>query len=158
MQISKRCEYALRALIDLGMAETLGHASVPVRRLAQFERISDAFLVQILLQMKEAGWLSSTRGQNGGYSLARPQREIRMGEVVRLMDGPLAPIRCVSQTEYERCSCPDEEHCGLRMLMLDVRNSIAGILDRTTLQQIVDITLRKIRRDRVVLSYLPDEK
>lgn len=155
MQISKRCEYAMRALIDLGMAAELGHDSVAVRRLAEHERISDLFLVQILLQLKEAGWLSSTRGQHGGYALARPLAEIRMGDVVRLIDGPLAPIRCVSRTDYERCSCPDEEHCGLRMLMLDVRNSIAGILDATTLQQVVEITLRKVRRDRVVLSFLP---
>jgi hypothetical protein len=67
--------------------------------------------------------------------------------VVRLIDGPLAPIGCVSQTAYEKCTCPDEAHCGLRMLMLDVRNAITGILDRYTLADVVEVTLRKLRRD-----------
>ena len=76
-----------------------------------------------------------------------------MGQIVRLIDGPLAPIGCVSQTRYERCTCPDEEHCGLRMLMLDVRNSIADIMDRYTLAQIVEITLRKLRRDSLPVPF-----
>jgi hypothetical protein len=78
---------------------------------------------------------------------------ITMGQVVRLIDGPLAPIGCVSQTAYEPCSCPDEVHCGLRMLMLDVRNAIAGILDRYSLADVVEVTLRKMRRDGVPLPF-----
>ncbi len=66
-----------------------------------------------------------------------------MGEIVRLIHGKLAPIGCASETEYEKCSCPDEEHCGLRMLMIDVRNAIANILDRYTLHDVVEVTLRK---------------
>jgi DNA-binding IscR family transcriptional regulator len=66
-----------------------------------------------------------------------------MGDVVRLIDGKLAPIGCASETEYEKCTCPDEEHCGLRMLMIDVRNAIANILDRYTLEHVVEVTLRK---------------
>jgi hypothetical protein len=72
---------------------------------------------------------------------------------VRLIDGPLAPIGCVSQTAYEPCTCPDEAHCGLRMLMVDVRNAIANILDRYTLADVVEITLRKMRRDSVSLPF-----
>jgi hypothetical protein len=72
---------------------------------------------------------------------------------VRLIDGPLAPIGCVSQTAYEPCTCPDEAHCGLRMLMLDVRNAIANILDRYTLADVVEITLRKMRRDSISLPF-----
>ena len=79
---------------------------------------------------------------------------IKFGAVIRLIDGPLAPIRCVSQTAYVRCSCPDEVHCGLRMLMLDVRNAIAKLLDRYTLADIVEITLRKLRRDKVAPRFL----
>jgi DNA-binding IscR family transcriptional regulator len=70
-----------------------------------------------------------------------------IGDVVRKLDGPLAPIPCVSQNFYERCTCPDETHCGLRMLMLDVRNAIASILDKYSLAQTVEVTLRKMRRD-----------
>jgi hypothetical protein len=69
------------------------------------------------------------------------------------LEGPLAPIGCVSQTAYEKCTCPDEEHCGLRMLMLDVRNAIAGILDRYTLADVVEVTLRKLRRDGLPLPF-----
>jgi len=72
-----------------------------------------------------------------------PADRIRFGNVIRLIDGPLAPIACVSQTAYEPCTCPDEAHCGLHMLMLDVRNTIANILDRYTLADTVEITLRK---------------
>jgi DNA-binding IscR family transcriptional regulator len=73
---------------------------------------------------------------------------------VRLLDGPLAPIRCVSVNAYERCSCPDEDHCGLRMLMLDVRQAVGDVLDRNTLADVVKITLRKIRRDHVRIPFL----
>jgi hypothetical protein len=82
-------------------------------------------------------------------------KSIAIGQVVRLIDGPLAPIGCVSQTAYEKCTCPDEAHCGLRMLMLDVRNAIAGILDRYTLADVVEITLRKLRRDGLPLPFSP---
>jgi DNA-binding IscR family transcriptional regulator len=76
--------------------------------------------------------------------------------VARLIDGPLAPIACVSQTAYERCSCPDEEHCGLRMLMLDVRNAISNILDRFTLADVVEVTMRKLRKDKVAIPFVLD--
>ncbi len=83
-----------------------------------------------------------------------PPAQISFGSVIRLIDGPLAPISCVSQTAYEPCSCPDEAHCGLHMLMLDVRNSLANILDKYTLADTVELTLRKMRRDRVPLPFL----
>jgi DNA-binding IscR family transcriptional regulator len=74
---------------------------------------------------------------------------IKFGAVIRLIDGPLAPIPCVSQMAYQRCTCPDEAHCGLRMLMMDVRTAISKILDRYSLADIVEITLRKMRRDKI---------
>ena len=83
---------------------------------------------------------------------------ITIGAVVRLIDGPLAPIGCVSQTAYEKCTCPDEAHCGLRMLMLDVRNAIANILDRYTLIQVVEVTMRKMRRDGVIPPFAMPEQ
>jgi hypothetical protein len=98
----------------------------------------------------------SVRGKFGGYRLSKSAAKITIGEVVRMIDGPLAPISCVSQSAYEKCSCPDETHCGLRMLMLDVRNAIAGILDRYTLANIVDVTLRKLRRDNIPLPFSPE--
>lgn len=149
MALSKRCEYALRALIDIGLAEELGRSRVAIRELAEHEGISELFLNQILLQLNDAGLLRSKRGRQGGYSLAKRQTDIGMGEVVRLVDGPIAPIGCVSQTAYERCSCPDEDHCGLRMLMFDVRNAMSEVLDRHSLADVVAVTLDKMKRDRV---------
>jgi Rrf2 family protein len=149
MKLSKRGEYALRALIDLGIASELGWPVLQVSELATKEKLPIKFLEQIFMQLKAAGYVKSRRGKFGGYSLARPMNRIKFGAVIRLIDGPLAPIRCVSQTSYARCSCPDEIHCGLRMLMLDVRNVISTLLDRYTLADIVEITLRKYRRDKV---------
>src|SRR5205809_5139813 len=154
MKISKRGEYALRALIDLGIASELGWPMLQVSELATKEKLPIKFLEQIFTQLKTAGYVKSRRGKFGGYSLARPMSRIKFGAVIRLIDGPLAPIRCVSQTSYARCSCPDEVHCGLRILMFDVRNAISTILDRYTLADIVAITLRKYRREKIIPPFL----
>ena len=154
MKISKRGEYALRALIDLGIASELGWPMLQISELASKEKLPMKFLEQIFTQLKTAGYVVSRRGKFGGYSLSRPMNRIKFGEVIRLIEGPLAPIRCVSQTSYARCSCPDEAHCGLRILMFDVRNAISTILDRYTLADIVEITLRKYRRDKVTPPFL----
>lgn len=153
MRLTKRGEYALRALIDLGIAQSVGRPMIQIAELARRENIPIKFLEQILVTLKEAGYLESKRGKQGGYLLAKPMDKITIGEVVRLLDGPLAPIPCVSQNFYARCSCPDETHCGLRMLMFDVRNAIADILDRYTLAQTVEVTLRKFRRDGLPLPF-----
>ncbi len=149
MKLSKRGEYALRALIDFGVAQELGRPLLRISELAEKEKLPVKFLEQILMQLRQSGYLDTKRGARGGFFLKLPMSEIRFGQVIRLIDGPLAPIGCVSLTKYERCTCPDEDHCGLRLLMLDVRNAIAAILDRYTLAEIVEITLRKRRRDQV---------
>ena len=154
MKISKRGEYALRALIDIGIAKALGRDLVQISELAAQERLPVKFLEQILTQLKQAGYVDSKRGKYGGYHLRMPPERIRFGSVIRLIDGPLAPIACVSQTAYEPCTCPDEEHCGLHVLMLEVRNSIANILDRYTLADTVEVTLRKMRHDHFPLPFL----
>src|SRR5580693_9429884 len=149
MKLSKKGEYALRSLINLGIAAEMKRKLVQVSELAESEQLPVKFLEQILHVLKDAGIVQSQRGKFGGYHLARPNHKIFIGEVVRLIDGPLAPIGCVSHTAYEKCSCPDETHCGLRMLMLDVRHAIAGILDRYSLADVVEVTLRKMRRDGI---------
>ena len=153
MRLSKRGEYALRSLINLGFAAAVRRDLVQVSELAEVEQLPVKFLEQILQTLKEGGLVQSVRGKYGGYRLAKPAKEIPIGQIVRLVDGPLAPIGCVSQTAYEKCTCPDEVHCGLRMLMLDVRNAISKILDRYTLNDVVEITLRKMRRDGVALPF-----
>lgn len=158
MKLSKRGEYGLRALIDIGLAHELGRDLLQLSELAESEKIPTKFLEQIVLDLKQGGFLESVRGKYGGYRLARPAKEIIAGQVIRYLDGPLAPIGCVSQTAYERCTCPDEAHCGLRMLMLDVRNSIANILDRYSLADVVEVTLRKMRRDNVNLPFVSNPR
>ena len=153
MKLSKRGEYALRTLINLGIAAEVRRPLVQVAELAKKEQLPAKFLEQIMQALKEAGFIASERGKFGGYRLARPAAKISIGQVVRALEGPLAPIGCVSQTAYEKCTCPDEEHCGLRMLMLDVRNAIAGILDRYSLADVVEVTLRKLRRDQLPLPF-----
>jgi Rrf2 family protein len=109
---------------------------VQIKEIAQREQISAKFLEQILLTLKNAGMLHSKMGVGGGYYLARSPKEITLGQIFRVLDGPVAPIRCVSQMAYEPCGCPDEQTCGLRLVMGDVRNAIADILDNTSLADV----------------------
>ncbi len=136
MNLSKRGEYGLRAMIDLATWEAKDGV-VQIKEIAEREHIPAKFLEQILLTLKNAGLLQSKMGVGGGYHLAKPAEQITLGHIARVLDGPLAPIRCVSQMAYEPCGCPDEQTCGLRMVMGDVRNAIAHILDRTTLADVI---------------------
>lgn len=144
MKLSKRGEYGIKALLDLASGDP-AHNVVQIREIAEREQIPVKFLEQILLTLKNAGLLHSRLGVSGGYYLARPADEITLGQIVRTLDGTLAPIRCVSKIAYERCVCPDEEACGLRLVMQDVRNAIADILDNTTL---ADVARRAEERRR----------
>jgi Rrf2 family protein len=155
MKLSKRGEYALRSMINLGIAAKVGRSLLRVTELAKAEDLPVKFLEQVMQQLREAGFVESERGKHGGYRLAKPASEIHIGQIVRLIDGPLAPIGCVSQTAYEPCNCPDEAHCGLRMLMLDVRNAIASILDRYTLADVVEVTTRKMVSSGRPLPFSP---
>ena len=139
MRLSKRGEYGLRAMINLADTAEAGkpYPLVQIKDISERENIPAKFLEQILLALKNAGLLQSKIGFGGGYYLARPAAEINLGQIVRILDGPLAPIRCVSQMAYEPCDCPDEQTCGLRMVMGDVRNAIAAILDNTSLADVV---------------------
>lgn len=135
MKLSKRGEYGLRAMVTLA-SQPPAKGLVQARAIAEREQIPVKFLEQILLTLKNAGLLGSRSGAGGGYYLARPATQITLGQIVRVLDGPLAPIRCVSKVAYEPCACPDESSCGLRLVMLDVRNAISDILDRTTLADV----------------------
>ncbi len=142
MRLSKRGEYGLRAMITLAepAKKSDSPAMMQIKEISQREQISPKFLEQILLTLKNAGLLHSKMGVGGGYYLARSASEITLGQIFRVLDGPVAPIKCVSQMAYEPCGCPDEQTCGLRLVMSDVRNAIADILDNTSL---ADITKRQ---------------
>ena len=138
MRLSKRGEYGLRAMIILAGTP---HPNAPlpvvqIREISEREKIPGKFLEQILLSLKNAGLLNSKMGVGGGYYLAKQPSEISLGQIFRVLDGPLAPIRCVSQMAYEPCGCPDEQTCGLRLVMGDVRNAISAILDHTSLEDV----------------------
>jgi Rrf2 family protein len=150
MHLSKKAEYALRATIHLGMATEAGRPTISGAELAEANRLPLKFVERILHELRDAGIVETQRGKFGGYSLAKPADQIGVGQLIRLVDGRLAPICCASENAYQPCTCPDEDHCGLRMLMIDVRNAIANILDRYTIAQVVEVTLRKMRRDGIV--------
>jgi Rrf2 family cysteine metabolism transcriptional repressor len=121
MRLSKKSEYGLRALLELTRAH--GTATLQRHDIAVRQHIPVEFLEQILLALKRAGLLSSRRGMNGGYMLIKPPDEITLGQVIRILDGPLAPIGCVSKTAQ----------CPVQHVMGAVRDAIAGILDNYTL-------------------------
>ncbi len=140
MRLSKRGEYGLRAMMALAAPGPDGTVQVvQIREIAEREQMPAKFLEQILLALRNAGLLHSRMGVGGGYRLAKAPGEITLGQIVRVLDGPLAPVKCVSQMAYEPCGCPDEETCGLRLVMGDVRNAIADVLDGTSL---ADVTAR----------------
>lgn len=137
--ITRKTKYALSALVHLGRRADDG--PVLISELAKKERIPKKFLELILLDLKNHGILQSKRGKGGGYTLGRPSELIRLGHVIRIMEGPLAPLPCVSETAYQRCEdCNNEATCGIRLLMKEVRDATARILDNTTLADLVIAT------------------
>jgi len=134
MKLSKKSEYGLRALLELTLAH--GHATLQRHDIAARQHIPVEFLEQILLMLKRAGVVSSRRGVKGGYVLIKPPKDVTLGQVIRILDGPLAPIGCVSKTAYQKCSdCPyaNMARCPVQEVMGTVRDAIAGILDHYTL-------------------------
>ena len=135
--LSSKAKYGLKAMVHL--ARYGGQGAVLIADIAAKERIPKKFLDTILLEMKNKGLLLSKKGKGGGYSLARPAAQIRVGDLVRVLDGPLAPVPCVSRTAYRRCTdCDDESSCAVRAIMQDVRDAIAQILDNTTLADMAE--------------------
>lgn len=145
--LSSKAKYGLKAMVYLARREGLGPSLIA--DVAQAERIPKKFLDAILLEMKNTGLLSSKKGKGGGYVLARPASRIMVGDIVRVLDGPLAPVPCVSRSAYRRCDdCLDEAACGVRAVMQDVRDAIAAILDNTSL---ADMSARRGRAEAVLM-------
>lgn len=135
--LSKKSKYALKAAMCLARNHGEG-GPTSVAELAAKERIPRKFLEIIMLEMKRHGILRSLKGQAGGYYLARAPEEITIGQIIRILDGPLALVPCVSITAYRRCTeCEDEYSCGIRLLFKEIRDATANLLDGTTLAQLV---------------------
>jgi len=134
--LSNKTKYALKALLVL--AKEYGQGPVLISDIAQREDIPRKFLELILLELKNQGILQSKKGKGGGYSLARAPHTVSVGHVIRILDGPIAPLPCVSRTAYRRCAeCRVERTCGIRMVMKDVRDATANIIDATTLGDVL---------------------
>jgi len=134
-QLSKRTQYSLRALYAL--TRKFGEGPVLITNLAQEETIPKKFLEQILVSLKSAGFVSSKKGKGGGYVLAQPPEKITIGSVIRAIEGPLAPLPCASETRFRKCDeCVDIQTCGTRIVMRQVRDAMAAILDETTLAMV----------------------
>lgn len=150
--ISKKTKYGLQAL--LALARDYGHGPLLIAELAQREGIPKKFLEYILLQLKNAGVLQSRKGKGGGYALAKPPGEISVGSAIRILEGPLAPVACVSETAYQRCTeCHDEATCGIRLVMKDVRDAMTEILDHTTFQDMLQRSEDEVRKLQGVVDF-----
>ena len=123
--LTMKAKYALRALTTLARH---GGKPLPAHQLAERAQVPESFLEVILSDLRRAGYVASKRGLQGGHQLAKPPEQIGLGDLIRSIDGPLAPIRCASLTAYRACSdCPDPDACATRVLMTDVRNAISDV-------------------------------
>lgn len=148
--ISKKTKYAINALVYLAR-ENQGHTPIQISKIAESENIPRKFLEAILLDLKNAGILNSRKGKTGGYYLQKDPNDINIADVMRLFDGPIALLPCVTYLYYRRCEeCIDEETCGIRSVFADVRNETVRLLKKATLTEI-------IRRSEL-MKELPVEK
>jgi len=134
VRLSRRSEYGLRALTDL--ARNGAEGPIPLGVLAARNNLPPKFLEQIMATLKHGGIVRTTLGAHGGYALTEDAPRASVGRIIRLLDGALAPLGCVSLRFYEPCSCPDEATCALRDLMLDVRDEMLAVLDGQTLSDL----------------------
>jgi Rrf2 family protein len=134
--LSKKAKYAMKALLYLAREYSKGPVLIAV--LAEKERIPRKFLELILLELKNHGFVESKKGRGGGYFLAHDPNCLTLGQTIRAVEGPLAPVTCVSQTAYRRCDdCRDERSCGVRLVMKEVRDATAALLDGATLASVI---------------------
>jgi Rrf2 family protein len=132
MKVSKKSDYALRVLFSL--VEHYDRGPLSIRELSEWNDVPKKFLEHILLELKSQGWVGSLPGRYGGYVLSRQPEEIRMGQVVRFFDGLLAPINCVSVSQYEKCS--QEAACRFRRVFLRIRNDTTALMDNASLASV----------------------
>jgi Rrf2 family protein len=135
--ISQKAKYALKALVALARAPAGKPCSI--RDIAVRDQIPQSFLEQILIELRRAGLVESRRGKDGGYLLAQDPGQIGLGRVLRLVDGPLAPLPCLSRTAYRRCAdCADESACMVRRIFSEMYETTVALMDRTTLRDALE--------------------
>jgi Rrf2 family transcriptional regulator, cysteine metabolism repressor len=152
MKLSLRGEYALRALLVLGLK--YDEQVVRIQTISDEQNIPKRFLEQILNDLKSAGVVQSRRGVAGGYRLARRPEQITLAAVVRHMEGALAPVSCVSERFYEKCSCPDEARCAIRSVMKEIREAVVKIAERVTVAELCERWRTLQREPKSALDYV----
>ena len=152
MKLSLRGEYALRALLVLGLNYDDG--VVRIQTISEKQNIPKKFLEQILNDLKSLGVVASRRGAMGGYRLARPPGHITLASVVRHIEGALEPVSCVSDRFYERCTCPDEARCPIREVMKEVREAVVNIMDRVTVADLCEKARRLEQSGAPVVDFV----
>src|SRR5437764_13962060 len=136
MKLSVRGEYALRALLVLGL--NYSQNVVRIQTISEQQNVPKRFLEQILNDLKSAGIVQSRRGVAGGYRLAKRPEQITLASIVRHIEGALAPVSCVSERFYERCSCPDESRCAIRSAMREIREAVVKVAERVPVAELCD--------------------
>jgi Rrf2 family protein len=139
----------------LALGSRYGQGPVPIAKLSRDESIPIKFLELILLDLKASGLLESKKGPRGGYQLSRPPSTVTIGTLIRTMEGPLAPLPCASETAFRPCGeCRDVEACGTRIIMRQVRDAMANVLDRTTLADLIrQVGTARTKEEREALMY-----
>jgi Rrf2 family protein len=136
--LTNKGKYGLKAMVHLAGLDAGGRAQV--QDIADANSIPKKFLDQILSALRNAGLVFSKKGKGGGYALARPARQITVGQIIRALDGPLAPIPCASVTAYRACDdCGDERACAVRLVMVKARNAISEVLDNVSLAEMREL-------------------
>jgi Rrf2 family protein len=151
MKLSQRGEYALRALMVLGQSHSDG--VVRIQAISEQQNIPKRFLEQILNDLRSGGFVESRRGVAGGYRLRLPADKIPLAKVVRHIEGALAPVGCVSENFYEKCSCPNERQCAIRSVMKEVRDAIVTILEKVTVADLCERTRHLQAREVSALDF-----
>ncbi|HEY0551888.1 MAG TPA: Rrf2 family transcriptional regulator [Verrucomicrobiae bacterium] len=146
MKLSTRGEYALRALLVLGRDYQEDDSVVRIQEISSRQNIPKRFLEQILNDLKSARVVESKRGVAGGYRLSRPPEKITLAEIIRHIEGALAPVSCVSERFYEKCSCPDEARCAIRAVMKEARDAVVKVVERITLAEMCE-RARKLQQE-----------
>jgi Rrf2 family protein len=133
--LTNKGKYGLKAMVHLAGLDPGSLAQAA--DIAQANSISKKFLDHILTELRRAGFVYAKKGKGGGYALTRPAHDIRVGAIVRALDGPLAPIACASVTAFRPCDdCDDQKACAVRLIMIEARNAIADVLDHRTLAEL----------------------
>ena len=135
--LTRKTKYGIKALTYI--ARRQDNSPVQIENISKHENISHKYLESILLQLKKAGFLGSKKGKGGGYYLLKPANQIPMTDVIRVLEGPIALLPCVSLNFYEKCDdCPDEKKCGANKLMIQVRDSTLKVLKNNSLANLVE--------------------